>query len=225
MRTRTGLACAVVALAITLSSRTADACWCGYSGTVRDVAITEPMPGSDDCPVAWDPVVVRAWATWLVRLDRVLPAGMRLESFAGEATVTATPGGVPRTVAEISWGEDFEALFAAIARLEADSTRVRVARQQEAKVFTVQVFATRSEARASRVSEQLDRAGEVDRGFFFAGNAPAANPAAHVIRETDARGRLLYKVLVGAFVDLASARASAQALTRQTTLETFVRQL
>lgn len=98
MRTRTGLACAVVALAIALTSRTADACWCGYSGTVGDVTITEPMPSFDDCPVAWEPAVVRAWATWLVRLDMVLPTGMRLESFAGEASVTATPGGVPQTV-------------------------------------------------------------------------------------------------------------------------------
>ncbi len=52
-------------------------------------------------------------------LMTVLSLGSRLESFAGEATVTATPGGVPQAVAEISWGEDFEALFAAIARLAA----------------------------------------------------------------------------------------------------------
>jgi hypothetical protein len=75
------------------------------------------------------------------------------------------------------------------------------------------------------VSEQLERAGDADQGFFFAGNVPAANPAAHVIREADASGRILYKALVGAFLDPASARASAQAITRQTSLETFVRQL
>lgn len=89
----------------------------------------------------------------------------------------------------------------------------------------MQVFATRSAARAARVSEQLQRADDAERGFFFAGNVPAANPAAHVIREADARGCILYKVLFGAFLDSASARASAQVITRQTTLETFVRQL
>jgi hypothetical protein len=80
--------------------------------------------------------------------------------------------------------------------------------------------------RASRASARVDRrASEIETGFFFVGDVPADNPTAHVVRERDARGRMLHKVLVGAYLDRASATASALELARKTGLETFVRPL
>jgi hypothetical protein len=216
----------VAALSIACVPSRADACWCGYSATVGDISITEPMPNAEDCPIGWDPEVVREWAMWMVRLNKVLPPGMTLESFGGEAIVR-TKGG--RRVTTLAWGGPYGGelprLFSALVRLGKNRGRVRAARELQPRVFTVQVLASRSEEMAAEVSARAERAGDVETGFFWAGEAPADNPIAHVVTETDANGRVLHKVMVGAFLERRVAEASARVIEQRTGLATHVRLL
>lgn len=209
---------AFVACALLFASKPAEACWCGYAAGVGRVDVTQPMPNFDYCPVAWDPKVVRHWATWVVRLDAALPPGHTLEAFAGYAEVRSARG-----VAELEW-KDLPDLFEEVSKLGSDPERAKRARKKNAQVFTVQIFASATDAGAERIAKAADEANFEDRGFFFAGGMPATNPVAHVVEES-VDGRLLRKVLVGAFLDRRDASVAARDLGRKLRLATFVRRL
>ncbi len=176
------------------------------------------MPNADHCPVDWDPAVIRAWATWLVRLDEILPAGARLEAFGTPAIVKR--GGEE---VEIEWS-DLRELFDGVAKLQSDSARVTRARATSARVLTVQTFASATAAGAARLAEHANEMDIEDPGFFFAGNVPAMNPRAHVVEEA-VRGRRMHKVLIGAFLDRRAALRASRAIARTLGSPTFVRAL
>ncbi|AKV01353.1 hypothetical protein AKJ09_08016 [Labilithrix luteola] len=200
------------------STNEAKACWCGYSAHVGRAAVTEPMPNNDSCPVAWDPSVIREWATWIVRLDEVLPAGASLEAFGTPAVVKSASEQL-----DVDW-QDLPGLFDGVAKLQSDSARVERARAMNAQVYTVQIFASATSAGAARIAERANEAEVEDDGFFFAGDVPATNPMAHVIEET-VRGRRMHKVLIGAFLDRPAALRTSHTLARNLGIPTFVRAL
>lgn len=162
------------------------------------------MPSFDYCPVAWDPVVIRDWASWLVRIDALLSDGENVEE------MWKSPEQVFVEIAD-SGGRDRE--------------RVSRARAKTARVFTVQAFASQTEAGAAGVAARIDAVELTDTGFFFAGDVPASNPTAHVVEEMSARGTRLEKVLVGAFLDRRGASTLAREIRQKLRIPAFVRLL
>lgn len=217
---------ALTVLAFVLASTPADAraCWCGYRGSAGSVSVTEQMPSNDHCPVAWEPERIRLWAVELAKLDALLPPGWILDAEYGSAILSLRLGSFTWPVAEQPWDGDITSLFDELTWLRGE-TAVREARRARHKVFTIQAFAGVSRARADMAVDHIDNAGVMEGGFFWAGDSPAHNPPAHVVVERDGRGRVLHKVLTGAFLDAESAHAAAKAIEDETGLDVFVRRL
>ncbi|NUO47225.1 MAG: hypothetical protein HOV80_00055 [Polyangiaceae bacterium] len=217
-------ATAALAFVAAMTPRDALACWCGYSGSIGNVTVTERLPNADYCPPAWEPANVRAWATELSKLDALLPPGLAIDAADGVAVLSIRLGDFDVTLVEQDWDGDVRTLFDHFAWLRNDSS-VREARRARPVVFTVQAVAATDAARAEAVVVRM-REAEVDEdGFFWAGDAPAINDPAHVVVEPDARGRKLHKVLTGSYLDLAEARAAAKDIEKKTGLDVFVRRL
>jgi hypothetical protein len=219
MRLRFHAAAAIVLASTFLGPiEEAKACRCGYSARVGRTEITQPTSNFDHCPVPWEPAIVRDWATWVVRIDALLPAGSSLEAFGAFATVKR--GSDER---EVEW-HDLEELFDGVSALQSDPTRATRARSKTAQVHTVQIFASATRAGAERTAERANELDLDDLGFFFAGDAPAPNPIAHVVEEAG-RGRRMHKVLIGAYLDERAAVLASRTLARMLGTPTFVRPL
>jgi hypothetical protein len=172
------------------------------------------MPNNDYCPVGWDPAVIREWATWMVRLDAVVPPNASLEAFGRSATLERQS-----KTFDVEW-QDLPELFERVAKLESDSGRVTRARAMSTQVYTVQIFASATDAGAARIIERANEMEIEDDGFFRAGDHPARNPVAHGIDEAR-----MHKVVIGAFVDWRAAVRASRTIARQLGMPTFVRSL
>ncbi len=151
MRTVTPLLASLAASLVTLAAPCpASACWDGYAANVRRVHVS--VDTGEGAP-PWTPELVRDVASWLVRVDALLPAG---------ATVDVGP-----------W-----------------------------------------------------RDGTVCGADAADGScARAWNDCAHVVDARARDGKPLHRVLVGAFLDEAEARAALAAIVTHTSLRGFVRTL
>jgi hypothetical protein len=96
----------------------------------------------------------------------------------------------------------------------------------------VQVFAARSittaDAFATRLDDVLDQRADTSTdlvGFYEAGGYPARHALTHVVTETDAAGRPIYRVVVGAFMRAEEARGASAAVHKETKVTGFVRAL
>ena len=153
-----------------------------------------------------------------------------MQSYFGYANLCATgkDGACGPTLADIEWKDGgLSDLFAKVAAATgAPPTAVKRARAQSAVPLTFQVLAARSEARAEAFARRINDAGlgGVD-GFYEAGSFPAINPTAHVVPGVDARGRKIFRVLVGAFLSRAEAVAGGAALKKKTAIDGFARAL
>jgi hypothetical protein len=200
-------------------ARSSSACWDGYAAGSERVSLQ--LPGDAN----WDPNRVRQLAKWLTRLDALLASDQKLESFGGYASLTSdSPTGI---AASFEWdGQSLSELFGGAAKAIGDPRRQRAAlRQGTPPVYTVQVFASSSSRRAEQIAESISRSEAAVHGFVAAGGWPADNPEAHVVAESVAGGKLLHKVVVGAFLDVDQARKVARDLSRETKMPSFVRQL
>jgi hypothetical protein len=214
---------ALAALALPLSASTrAHACWDGYFATVHRVAVA--VPGG-----AWSPEAVRAAALWGIRIDALLPAGTLVESYHGLADlcVAGKDGACGLTLAELTWEDGkLSDLFAKVAvATGATPARVKRARALGATPLSFQVFATRSEARAEAFAGRINDADAGVNGFYSAGGFPGRQPTAHVVSGIDARGRTVFRVVMGAFLSRAEAVAGGAELTKETGIAGFVRPL
>jgi hypothetical protein len=192
-----------IALALALSfvvAQPARACWDGFHAHVGRVV---EMGGDDQ----WDLDAIQTRATWLGRIDALLPAGGSVWVEHGYVTVEAN--GVTH---ELEWHDGhYVSLFRAVAlAVGATPAQIRHARSVATPVYVVQTGAfldaplARTEARA--ISDRDD----VEHGFLEAGGFPADNPEAHVV--TMPFARQIHRVYVGAFVDRAEADALAARL-------------
>lgn len=193
----------------------ARACWDGELGTIGDVTY---MGGR----VGWDADRARELATWLARLDAVLPddASLMIEwDFVSLCRDGACD--------DWRWdGRSFAALFREVSRRSgAAPASIRRARGLTTPVHTVQVAALSDRARAEALAQRITEAGAGAHGFYETGGFPADNPVAHVISGSDAQGREVHRVLVGAFVDRREATASRDRLEGQLGLRGMVRAL
>ena len=199
-------------------ARPSAACWCGYIASEGRVSITTVMPNADSCPPGWPPAVIHEHADALALLDAALPAGLALEAFGGHAEVT-TRDRRKKPVAAF----DFVGFDALAKKLGTLGRAVRRPPPPGRRVWTVQLFAGASEARAEALRARVDASRSATSGFFVAGDFPANNPVARVLFEKNARGRALYKVVMGAFLRPEEARRAAEALRAELGGEAFVR--
>jgi hypothetical protein len=209
------------ALVLTASSD-ASACWNGVSAHTERVGITE----IEDAP-SWSPARVRDYATWMKRIEALLPAG---HSVYTADPVTVHLDGADEdsedddTYESGNWG-DPEGVFDAVVKLTKTKKKARRrALAIKADVFTVQVGALADAKLADELVERTARAESVEEGFFHVEWDERAGYA-NVVNEPDAKGRVLYKVVSGAFLDEREARVVATKLSRELGVAAFVRKL
>lgn len=227
LRPVTLLAAAAVALASLVSLPRAEACWDGYAASIGKLSISV---ATDENP-PWDPADIREIALWGSRIDALLPAGTRLDSELGTITFCKTLPGSRRcgaSLADVPFSTaPLPALFGQTAILtHASPAAIRRAMTLTVAPLTVQVFASTSAARAHAVAVAVDEPDDTrDRGFIDVGGFPATNPSAHVVDGSDAAGRPIHRVLVGAFLARADAAATEARVRKALGLKGFLRPL
>ena len=179
-------------------ARPAHACFDGYVAQGRHLTLS--VSGDSD----WEPAHIRSVATWIARIDALLSDDytdfVRHENFA-----------------EIF--REFADSVGASRERRARALRVRVA------PVTIQLLAAQSEESARRFAAVIEQTDSADSGFYESGGFPSINPRVHVVTERYGRGRKLYKVLVGAFLDRQEARNVLFELEREIGARGFVRTL
>jgi hypothetical protein len=184
---------ATLALVVTLALPTsrAEACWDGFRARVGAVEETGGV-------LCWSEREVRERATWLGRIDALLPNGASVAIVPGTARVT-----LGSRVTEVAWNGRYATLFRAVARaLGATGDDVARARGEETPVFVVEVARFDSEATARTHAAGLASVTSA-AGFVSVGGEEAV---VHVEARDGA-----YAVCVGAFVDADEAAAAAAA--------------
>jgi hypothetical protein len=216
---------ALAALMATVSAASpARACWDGYQASVGNVTLS--IPGEAE----WSPETARTAARWGARIEALLGSSRSLQSFYSNATVclAESDGSCGATLADVTWnGSQLSDLFVKVAAAtRASPATVKRARAVDVQPLTIQVFAGRTDAAAKAFAARINDA-HVDGldGYYVAGGFPDVNPSAHVIAVTDASGRPLDRVVVGAFLSRADALASAARLTSETGIVGFARPL
>jgi len=226
------LLAACLTLACLATPRRASACWDGYAASAGNVHVA--VDTGEGSP-SWSPPFVRDVATWLVRTDALLPAGVTVDvdPYGYGSVCRGTAADACATeIASFRWDGDMQSLFRTVAAgVHASPASRRGARARRVTAWSVQVFAARDERRAQRVADELnalqksDDDFSCDEGFLSVGGFPSWNDCAHVaVGEVRARdGRPLHRVLVGAFLDPAEARAALAQIVTHTSLRGFVR--
>ncbi|GAB4115914.1 MAG: hypothetical protein OHK0013_49900 [Sandaracinaceae bacterium] len=184
---------AAFALTVTFALPTsrAEACWDGFRARVGAVEETGGV-------LCWSEREVRERATWLGRIDALLPNGASVAIAPGTARVT-----VGTRVTEVAWDGRYVTLFRAVARtLGATGDDIARARGEETPVFVVEVARFESEATARTYAASVTSAHGAS-GFVAVGGE---EPVVHVEAREGA-----YAVYVGAFVDADEAAAAAAA--------------
>jgi hypothetical protein len=206
------LAALATVVALVFAASPAQACWDGYQAGVGRVGVLEASLVGE-----WSPQEALHVARWLSRTERLLPPDAELFVELGHATCEGPGCGSAREfeVDLDDWPQAFDVIA---ARLGASRETIDAARALEPKVFTVQVFAG-SRAGATIIKQKVLAAGKSLHGFYSAGGFPAPHDDAHILRDG-----ATYRVVVGAFLDEAEARAALAELKAEN-IEGFVRAL
>jgi hypothetical protein len=176
--------------------------------------------------MTWTPARARELADWLVRVEALVPPGH--VATACEFTIDVCKAGSSSScVGGERWErQTYWGFFRTVARLvKAKPAVVRAALQKQATPFTVQVAVGYDAAGARALARRLNRTPPAEHGFYEAGGFPAQNDAVHVIADRDDEGAPIYRVVVGAYLTRAEARATAAKLRTAAGLRSFVRPL
>jgi hypothetical protein len=188
---------AALALAL-LTPKPAVACWDGLL-LAHDSTTIQIDVGS-----RWY-VDVESAADWMVRFDALLSADAELEIVFGSIFITDASG----TCSEaeiVEEADDFEEAFALVARACGRSKAdVAAARKLEGDLFTVQLLSTSDRAKAESTIEHLEGNMCSWSGFYTEGAFPGITTCAELETVVLADGREVHRVLVGNFLDRASA--------------------
>jgi hypothetical protein len=178
---------------------------------------------------AWSPALVRDVALWGTRIDALLPAGTQLESELGSVTFCKTlpDGACGDVVNELPYcADELPTLFGKMAVVTHGRGReIRRIMALTVSVLTVQVFASKSESRASAVAAAIDPEGAGESGFITVGGFPANNASAHVVASKDAVGSPIHRVFVGAFLSRGDAVRVEASVRKALGIKGFVRPL
>ena len=185
----------LASFAVALPAR---ACFDGYIARGRHLTLA--VSGDSD----WEPAHIRRVATWTARIDALLSEDYE----------------------DLVYHEDFREIFREVAEsVGANAHRRERALRIRVVPVTVQVLAVRNEESALAFAAAIEETSSADYGFYESGGFPSINPRVHVVGERNRRGRMLYKVLVGAFLDRREARKVLSELEREVGVRGFVRKL
>lgn len=169
----------------------------------------------------WDEDSAREFAGWAARFDAVIPKGAFVElvkdledddtvlklRMKGRTELQRFPGD-PELDAALRW--------------VAQRFHRPVPKARRARLFTLQVFASRSERGAARFVEQLDSRGiHASRAVYHAACHPCSIPEARVLTTPNAK---VHRVILGVFADRHTARLALLELERFR-VRGFVREL
>lgn len=219
------LALLLAAAVVVLPARSANACWDGVYADTGRMRLLQ----ADDAP--WSPERVRHVARWVARIEALLPARSSLSVEHGQVELCGAEGSEDFGCVEPDdgWrGGDLEALFTLVADLvDADEGQRARARSLNGQALTVQVAVSRYADRAAAFADELQqRLGDEPLfGFVEVGGFPADNRFAHVIDVSTGASAPRHRVVVGAFLDAAEARAAARRVREVTGHRAFVRPL
>jgi hypothetical protein len=216
-------AAALLALASLATPARADAyAWGGSSGRF-EVHVTVPGFNEGAGVGGWDEGSARDFAGWARRFNAVIPRGasVSLERDAGDDDTTLTIRRRGRvSVSRLPGGPDLDAALALVARRFGARLPGRPA---PVRIYTLQVFASVSEASAQRFARLLEERGVAAEGsFFYQACLPCTTHEVHVL---DAGAGGIHRVVTGVFDRYATARRSLDELRRRFGLRGFVREI
>ncbi len=170
----------------------------------------------------WDEHDARTFAAIARRFDSLLPPGafVKIEQGVDDLDFWLTLRRGPRTYIITLPGEvDLERALSVVARR---FPKRSVPADEPVELFTLQLFASRSESHANRFVERAERRGlHVEHPFFWQACLPCSIPEARVwSRGTDG----WFRVIAGVFDRPANARRALVQLKKQG-FDGFVRQL
>ncbi len=170
-------------------------------------------------------------ATWIRRIEAILPAGARVDVDDHQVRVTCVGlcrGAVRRAFGgPPPWGGELEALFAIVADEvgASQSERRALLERSAADVYTVQVLETSDPDEAQALAEALNTSGVAVESFVETGGFPSPDEIARVVEVDVGDDVAMYRVELGAFIDRVHARQASRALLDATGLRGLVRTL
>ncbi len=194
------VALAFGALAAVLPAR-AQACFDGLSATGEGVRIIQVQEAQ------WDPATARRMASWVTRLEALVPARTTIEITNGSVSCEGDGCANPAWI-DLPSGDMVQAFAATADLVGADAASIARAGRLTSSVFTVQVYAgSRKGALAMRERiHALDVAALGDlAGFYSEGGFPAVHPVAHVLHDPS-EGTDTHRVVVGVHRRVGEAR-------------------
>jgi hypothetical protein len=209
----------IIAL-LCLSASSALACWDGHLVQTDRISFR----GDND---SWSASEVRRYARWLPRLQAVLPPGSFIRDVGTvELCGPATSGDDEPNCTDLGWAPALPELFKAVgAHFNVPARKIRAARALVGHAYTVQVASLGSKAGVQRMLNDLydlntETADAAIIGFVEYGGFPANNAVAYALEGADR-----HRVVVGTFLDRASAQRAARMLAKKHGLKGFVRRL
>jgi hypothetical protein len=173
----------------------------------------------------WDADSARDFASWAARFNAVVPRGafVTMERGVDDDGTRLSIHRLGRVqIVRMTDGPDLDAALPIVAR--AFGLRPPGPRgSAPPRLFTVQIFASGSEARATRFAAALDERGVVSEGSFFHEEChPCFVHDSHVL---EARRDGLHRVVIGVFDRRAPATRWRWRLRRTWKVDGFVREL
>jgi hypothetical protein len=204
--------------ALAVLPRSADACWDGISVSSSKVQL------GIESTAAWTPEQARYWATWIARIDALVPEGKSLSVMHGFVQICDDAGGECEGV-EASWDDSQPfTLFELTADLfEAKRATIHAARRTERAPLTVQIAASHDLIAAEKLAMRINESELPLAGFLDVGGFPSSNAVAHVVEPVYYDG--VYQVVVGAFLERSDADGALQVLASELDMHGFVRTL
>jgi hypothetical protein len=196
--------------------------WGGSSGRF-EVGVTLLGFNEGAGELGWEEPHAREFAEWAKLFNAVIPRGasvaMSQSPDEDGTTLTMRQAGRVEIVVMLD-GPDFDEALPIVAAHFGAKVPDSAA---PAKLYTIQLFSSRSESSASRFSAELDARGVTAAGsFFYEACLPCSVPQTHVLQR-GADG--LSRVVTGIFDRYSVARRSLGKLRRDFGLEGFVREL
>jgi hypothetical protein len=217
MRLRNPLSCSLALLAA-LAPNLALACWDGIAVTTDKVII------AIESQERWSPEQARHWATWIARIDALVPEGKTLSITHGYVEVCEL--GASCTPLDVEWhSESAFWMFEHTADLfDVSRKDIAAARRTAATPLTVQIAASSNLRAAEELATRINEAGLELSGFIDVGGFPASNAYAHVVA-SNSLDAVAYHVVVGAFLEHGEAEAAMRVVEGELGMHGFVRPL
>lgn len=195
---------AVTSFATLASAPAAFACWDGALAQVGDAL----MQSGDEHYSDADAI---AHATWMWRIDKLLPEGDRFEMWGDMPTLYRGDEAI-----DLTWNprKGFAGMFDAVAKaLGTNRIQALLIKNMEVPIYTIQAGSFTTERLAQA---RVDLIGpQCSHGAYEVGGFPAENASAHI--QVSKAGH--YRVIVGTFTSRDEAEAAKACLANLTDWE------